>query len=97
MKHFNIATDQGIVQVFGNPLQVGKFKCFYVTNDLSEFDEIIISEYYSGMKVCGIITPDFISPHRMALELLSEHDEQAIIKHCKGVLQHNGMSYPINK
>jgi len=96
-KHFYIAMDDGTKkEVFGEPLAVGRFKCFYLVEDHGEFDKVTINEYYSGMKVCDIITPDFISPHRKAEQLFNEHDEQTIIKHCKGVLQHAGLSYPLN-
>jgi hypothetical protein len=96
MKHFNIATDQGRVQVFAEPITIGKFQCFI--HEGAGKNQVIITEYYSGMQIVSMVLDSLlISPVTEARKLLESTDEQTIIKHCRGILQHNGLSYPLNK
>lgn len=90
---FNIATDRGILQVEGEPITIGKWKCFSVIDDILGI--ISIYELSSGM----VINNDLYSTSAFtkALELLESHDYWTIKKNILSELQRNGISYPLNK
>ena len=89
---FNIATDQGIQVVEGEPITIGKWKCFSFVDELGVCS---IYEFYSGMVINQTLfsMPSFTS----ALELLESHDHWAIKKKILAELHRHGMKYPINK
>lgn len=84
---FNIATDQGVLQVEGEPITIGKWKCFHHWSIDDDFRTI--SELGSGMRISYSIL--------MATELLESHDYWTIKKNILSELQRNGISFPVNK
>lgn len=95
---FNIATDQGVIRVEGEPIQIGQFKCFEYMEDFGEWDRLTWSEYFSGMKIHSILSNDYFSPGLIKVsDLLSTTSPQELETWCRGQLQHAGILYPVNK
>lgn len=99
MPTFNIATDQGVLQVEGEPITIGKWKCFWFTTlektDVGTWHFHTMSELSSGMKVCkSIWTID--EAIKEAYCLLEEQDYWIIKKKILSELSRNGIKYPVN-
>jgi len=106
MKHFWIAMDDGTKkEVFGEPIKIGEWDCFIYTRE-EKMPTLIplytitetwhcISEKNSGMNIMSTWFNKELAIE-LSESLLSSHDLQTIIKHCKGQLQFHGLNYPLN-